>query len=400
MTMTNGQASVKSVAEVRDALEELNETAGEVGVWVRTQANSPAQRPWFTDHEGKGAIADGRVAVGQLKTLPYHWRWKDFSPFLSKLSAIAAASVESPIALIDRQSILLVNPGMQGRLQVSSAIRCAISVYNPGDIAPTHVHSPNASRTILSPRGGYTTIEGEICAVERGDVIITPNGTWHDHGNDNQEPVIWADVLDWPLLEYLDCAWVDQDYKGGYLRGGVRIQQVTHEDGYSNRLYGNGGVVPALPHKRGFGIDPSPLFHYKGTVITEVLRGIRDHEGDPFEAIKVNLVNPVTGRPVNRTLNYSAQLIRPGETTQFKRETCSTLFTVIEGTGVTEVGDQAFEWEPNDLFVVPNFLWRRHVNTSKGDAILYAISDESLMRNIGQYRAQGKAGGGVTDLTE
>lgn len=403
MTITNEKTNITSASQARQALEELNETAGDIGIWVRTQANAPAQRPWFTDTEGKGNLAGGRVAVGQLKTLPYHWRWKDFSPFLFKLGEIAAMSSESPtglIDLVDRQSVVLVNPGMQGRIQVTSAIRCAISIYNPGDIAPTHVHSPNASRTILSPRGGYTNVEGEICAAERGDVIITPNGTWHDHGNDDSEPVIWADVLDWPLLEYLDCAWVDQNYKDGYLKDAVRIQEVTHKDGYSGLLYGSGGVVPALPHERGFGIDTSPLFHYKGKVITEVLNGLRGHDGDPFEGIKVNLVNPITGRPVNRTLSYSAQLIRPGETTQFKRETCNTLFAVIEGTGVTEVGDQTFEWEPSDLFILPNFLWRRHTNSGKGDAIIYAISDESLMRNIGQYRAQGKLNGGVTDLSE
>jgi hypothetical protein len=31
------------------------------------------------------------------------------------------------------------------------------------------------------------------------------------------------------------------------------------------------------------------------------------------------------------------------------------------------------------------------VNTGTADAILYTTSDASLMRNIGQYRAQGKA---------
>ena len=40
---------------------------------------------------------------------------------------------------------------------------------------------------------------------------------------------------------------------------------------------------------------------------------------------------------------------------------------------------------------MPNFLWRRHVNTGKTDAVLYTVSDAALMRNIGQYRAQGKA---------
>ena len=49
--------------------------------------------------------------------------------------------------------------------------------------------------------------------------------------------------------------------------------------------------------------------------------------------------------------------------------------------------------------MVPNFLWRRHINTGKSDAVIYSVSDSALMRNIGQYYAQGRAKGGeVTEL--
>jgi gentisate 1,2-dioxygenase len=41
--------------------------------------------------------------------------------------------------------------------------------------------------------------------------------------------------------------------------------------------------------------------------------------------------------------------------------------------------------------VVPNFVWRKHTNTGTGNAILYTVSDSALLKNIGQYRAQGKA---------
>jgi gentisate 1,2-dioxygenase len=67
---------------------------------------------------------------------------------------------------------------------------------------------------------------------------------------------------------------------------------------------------------------------------------------------------------------------------------------VMDGRGYTDVGQHRFEWETNDIVVMPNFLWRRHVNTGKNDAVLYTVSDASLMRNIGQYRAQGKNGDG------
>jgi len=108
----------------------------------------------------------------------------------------------------------------------------------------------------------------------------------------------------------------------------------------------------------------------------------------------------VTGESVFKTLDYSAQLLRPGEETELKRETAGTYYVCIEGCGVTEVGGKRFEWGHNDLWVVPNFLWRRHINTGKTDAVIYSVSDAALMRNIGQYYAQGRdKHGKVTELT-
>src|SRR5262245_51391337 len=213
--------------KARELMEEINSEAGKHNVWVRTQANAPAQRPWFseTSGEGSGQVASGRVAVAQLKTQPYMWRWKEYSPYLQQISEIARKADVSPIEFADRQSILLLNPGLNGRLQVTNTIRCAISVYNPGDVAPVHLHSPNASRTILSDKGGYTVVEGERCTATRGDLILTPNGTWHDHGNDADEPVIWIDTLDWPLMEFLDAAWVDHNMPGA--QGNTNVQPVT-----------------------------------------------------------------------------------------------------------------------------------------------------------------------------
>ena len=248
------QTQVPLSNKAREMMEAINTDAAQHHVWVRTQANAPAQRPWFseTSGEGSGQLASGRVAVAQMKTLPYMWRWSEFSPYLHRISEIARKADISPIEFADRQSILLLNPGLNGRLQVTNTIRCAISIYNPGDVAPVHLHSPNASRTILSDKGGYTVVEGERCTAERGDLILTPNGTWHDHGNDSGEPVIWIDMLDWPLIEFLDAAWVDHDMPGA--QGNTNVQAVTVTEGYSRNLYGHGGIKPTfVNHQRGVG---------------------------------------------------------------------------------------------------------------------------------------------------
>jgi mannose-6-phosphate isomerase-like protein (cupin superfamily) len=223
-------------------MEKLNAEAGGLHIWLRTQANAPAQRPWFKDGgiDVGGALAGGRVGANQMKAEPHRWRWREIGPYLDRIAEIARNADVSPIEFADRQQFLLTNPGLGGRLQVAATIRCAVSIYLPGDVAPVHLHAPNASRTILSENGGYTTIEGERCEASRGDLILTPNGTWHDHGNDGATPVVWADILDFPLLEFLDCNWIDEDFPGERA-GNARAQAPVH---------GNGYLGPALRRRR------------------------------------------------------------------------------------------------------------------------------------------------------
>jgi gentisate 1,2-dioxygenase len=379
------------MVDAREAMERLNAEAGRLHIWLRTQANAPAQRPWFRDTglDAAGRVAAGRVGAAQLKPVAHRWRWREIGPYLDRIGEIARGADVSPIELAERQQFLLTNPGLGGRLQVTATMRCAVSIYNSGDIAPVHIHTPNASRTILSENGGYTTIEGERCEAARGDLILTPNGTWHDHGNDGAEPVVWIDVLDFPLMEFLDCVWLDEEFDGE-TAGNARAQQPTATNGHSHRLYGQGGLVPSfVSHRRGFGTATSPMFHYRGVDIRQALDGLRDEAGDPYDGVGLRFVNPATGQSVFPALDYRAQLLRSGEKTRWKRETASTLYQVISGSGVTEIGGASFDWRENDIFVVPGFAWRRHLNAG-GDAVLYAVSDAPLLDKIGQYRAQGR----------
>ena len=41
----------------------------------------------------------------------------------------------------------------------------------------------------------------------RGDLILTPTGLWHEHGHDGDEPVVWLDVLDLPLVHYMEASY-------------------------------------------------------------------------------------------------------------------------------------------------------------------------------------------------
>jgi gentisate 1,2-dioxygenase len=365
-------------------MERLNDEAAPLHIWLRTRANQPLQRAWHEAAEEPvpGPPPPGEVAPNRrpLRVLPHVWKWTEIEPYLHRIAAIA------PLEFTERQQFLLTNPGLMGALRVTNTIRIAVSIYKPGDQAPQHLHTPSASRTILSETGGYTLIEGEQCVASRGDLILTPAGTWHGHGNDDREPVIWMDVLDWPLLEYLDVIWMRHDFPSD------GSDTPPPEVNYSQTLYSTGGIVPRfLPETRGSGQGGTPMFHFRGTDVRRTLANLRAQAGSPWDAILVEFVNPMNGKPVFPTLTYKAQLLRPGEQTHPFRHTASTVYTVLEGRGYTEVNGKRLAWERNDILVVPANMWRRHVNLdAQADAVLYALTDEPLLKAIGHYRAQGR----------
>lgn len=380
--------------DVLAEMERLNEEAAPLHIWLRTRANAPQKTPWpqGADETAQPIPADAktvRMPPPVYKPAPHLWKWKEIEPYLYRIAEIA------PLEFTDRQQFLLVNPGLGGALQVSNTIRVAVSIYKPGDDAVTHRHTPNASRTILSDAGGYTTVEGEVLSAKRGDLILTPNGTWHGHGNNDDSPVIWMDVLDWPVLERLDCIWIEEEDPA------QAANTAPPAEDWSQRHYGSGGMVPKKSsHTRGMGVGNSPLFHYPGADIRARLERLAREEGDPWEGIEIEFTNPVDGTPPFTTLGYGAQLLRPGETTLPCRTNSSTLYCALAGSGVTEIAGQEFAWEENDIFIIPNHLWRQHRNASSTEqAILYTISDAPLLEKIGHYRKQGKTGGGeVIDL--
>jgi hypothetical protein len=77
--------------DARAAMEQLNAEAGRLNIWLRTQANAPAQRPWFreTGLEASGQVAAGRVGAAQLKPVAHRWRWHEIAPYLYRIAEIA-----------------------------------------------------------------------------------------------------------------------------------------------------------------------------------------------------------------------------------------------------------------------------------------------------------------------
>jgi gentisate 1,2-dioxygenase len=124
-------------------------------------------------------------------------------------------------------------------------------------------------------------------------------------------------------------------------------------------------------------------------------------DGDPHEGIIMEFVNPKNGRPIFPSLRYQAQLLRSGEETLEFRHTANTVYSVLEGEGVTICDGKEMEWSQSDFFVTPSHLWRKHKNTGSEDAILYSYSDSPVIECIGHYNAQGRTkAGSVIELAD
>ena len=68
-----------------------------------------------------------------------------------------------------------------------------MQVMHPGEVASSHAHSASALRFIMEGEGAYTVVDGHKMTLGRNDFVLTPNGTWHEHGvSSDGTPCIWS----------------------------------------------------------------------------------------------------------------------------------------------------------------------------------------------------------------
>lgn len=310
---------------------------------------------------------------------PCVWRLADFRPHLDTAAKLI------PIEKAERRAFIMHNPAYDmSKPFTTNTLFAAFQIINPGEVAGAHRHSPSASRMVLTGNGGYTTVEGEKCYLERGDLIITPNYTWHDHGNEGTDSLIWCDILDIPIPHFLNAYFFEWGYKENGVTPNKAMQTPTKSRGYSTTMYGTGGIRPAFVEHdiaKGYG---SPQVHFPYSKVREALQAMRTEEGSPYDGIIVDYVDPRNGGPLSRTLDYQMQLLRPGEQTQKHRHTYGQVFVCLEGEGYTEIDGERYDWGASDAFCLPTFRWHRHVNISTTtDAVLYSVSDRAAMRALG-----------------
>ncbi|MBJ3774907.1 cupin domain-containing protein [Acuticoccus mangrovi] len=331
-----------------------------------------------------------RQLMGSQKAVPFVWSYKeDIEPILHRAAELVTMDDS------ERRSLILVNPGLNPRRATVSTMYTAYRLNDPNEIMPPHRHSPNAIRFGLIGSGNFTGVEGEDITFGPGDMVLTPIDTWHNHGTVGDESAVNLSVLDLPLVETLNSIYFEHDYKeDAELK---KKQTARFPTDYSQRIYGHGGMMPRfVSHKRGTRAA-SPMYVYRWDMMREILEKHKDWDGDPYEALMVEYIDPTTGGPVFKTITFFVQMLRPGEKTMPLRQTASLLVAPFEGKGYSIIDGQKHEWNQFDTLAVPGGSWCQHVNASDTEpTVLFVASDEPALKAFNLFNRWGRDEAGDT----
>lgn len=302
------------------------------------------------------------------RTLPVVWHYRDIRADMLRAGEL------TPIEKAERRVLALANPGLGlENVQATPSIFIGLQMILPGETAPNHRHTPSAVRMVIEGSGGYTVVQGEKCPMEKGDLILTPSGVWHQHEHAGSGPLIWLDALDLPIIRALEASYAIEG----------EPQAVRNEPDSSQTRYRRAGLVPysSLAGRR----SRYPLTRYPWREVRDALLALSEVTPQR-ELVQLAYVNPETGRECMPVLGFSAIMLRPGETIAVPRRSASAVLHVIEGDGEAEVDGVTLGFADSDTVAVPTYAKVLLANrSSKAPAFLFQIDDAPLQRKCGFY---------------
>jgi len=313
------------------------------------------------------------TAEPQSPCLPHVWHYRDVRPHLMQAGGLITAMEAT------RRVLILENPGFAGQAQVTGSLFAGLQLILPGEVAPAHRHTQSALRFIIEGSGAYTAVDGERTTMQPGDFVITPSWTWHDHGNETSEPMVWLDGLDIQLVKLLGASFAE-----GYPED---TQPVSRPEGDSFARFGHN----LLPVDWKPEVKTSPVFNYPYAKSREALDRLgRNGDPDPYHGHKLRYVNPATGESAMPTIGTFIQLLPRGFASLPYRSTDAAVYVCVEGEGESRVGDTVLRWGPRDIFVVPG--WTSHTHHAANESVLFSFSDRPVQEKLGLWReARGNA---------
>lgn len=300
-------------------------------------------------------------------TLAWLWRWSSVLPLAERAGDLITIDRGG-----DRRVLALSNPGLGGLPFTSSTLWGAVQYLGPGEHALAHRHTPSALRFVMDGDGVWTTVDGDACDMEAGDLILTPSWTWHDHTNASDHPMVWFDGLDLPLMATLEAIFFEKHPDG--------MQPVTGPHNASWSKFGR--AITPLDAVQTSGA--SPLLVYRWADTDRSLTQLLEHSGEPMAS--VTFVNPTTGASVMPTLGSEMHRLVPGRRTGAHRKVGSSIYVVYRGSGYSIIDGKRFDWGPKDIFVVPSWATVEHEAADPTD--LFAVTDRPVLEALHIFREE------------
>ena len=308
------------------------------------------------------------------KSDPIIWRHSDLRKQV--LRAIDLVRPEDA----GRRVIYLRNPKRQDVSAACGWLFSGLQVMKAGEKAGAHRHAASALRFIMEGTGAYTIVDGHKVELGCRDFVITPNGTWHEHGiSEDGSTCIWQDGLDIPLTNALEANFYEvhpENHQSSNLP--------TNDSPFT---YGAPGLMPALDK---WDKPYSPLLKFSWEPTYEALKNYsKVTDGSPYDGVIMRYINPQTGSDPMLTMGAQMQMLRPTEHTKSHRHTGNIIYQVAKGNGYSIIDGRRFDWTEKDIFCVPSWTWHEHCNTEKNDdSCLFSFNDLPVMQKLGFYKEQ------------
>ena len=276
--------------------------------------------------------------------VPAHW------PYAPAKAALASAGRFINTELAERRNLILANPMPGNTYPTVRTLVAAYQMVKAGETAKSHRHSANALRLVLDTKpNAFTIVDGKKVPMEPGDVLLTPNWSWHAHANESSADAYWMDFLDVPTVHLLNPMFFEHHEEG--------IEPVT-------------GTAPDSPARFAWADTVRRL-----AAAPEAVPGRRDIE---------------LGNPAMATIALRVTRLDADASMTVPASTASAIVGIMQGEGRSVIDGQTtssetFEWSRGDALAVPS--GSEQVCTATTECYVLTVTDEPILKALGWLRA-------------
>jgi gentisate 1,2-dioxygenase len=294
-----------------------------------------------------------------------HWTWQGIHDGLQQSGRIVSVG---PGGMTGMRSVV----GVEAR---KFPIWMNAQILMPGERTQGHRNIRSETRLVCeAPPEAFFVCEGMKFPMRRGDVVISPSWTFHDHWNQGAVPALWID-----------------GYDNGYNNGVNLNERLPNDSPYQEVRKPERSPSQIAAERDASSPAPYPLppVRYPWEETLAALEARRDaNDLDPCDGNQVMLASPVDGGPTLPTIAWHAQLLKPGQKTLGHRHNSTSFYFAFEGRGALIIEGERLAWNRGDIFAVPAWKWHHHENAPDGESILFSIDDWPAMTKLGFFRKE------------